>query len=112
MLNIEKVVIDYLKNNGYKAYAQVPKNRPSEFLLVERTGGGSLNVAMDKPAVAVQCWSSSRYKASELAYKVNECMFRMRDLKDICSVKNENMYNFPAEDSERYQVTYTITHYK
>lgn len=109
MANIETTLIAYLREKGFKAYANVPKDRPAEFVTVERTGGAADKVAIDRPTVAVQSWSDSRLDASILCYNVDSAM-RTCDADGVMSVKTNSIYNFPDAESgqSRYQAVYDI----
>ena len=114
MVNIEKEIIEFLNNQGFDCYADVPNPRPeNDFLTVERTGGQDINVALDNPTVAIQCWSDSRYNASQLAIEVTEVMELLRGVsKKITRCKQASLYNFPYENIPRYQVIYDVVNYK
>ena len=108
-MNIETALIEYLKECGFDAYANVPVERPEEFVTVERTGGSHDAVAIDRPVVAIQCWASSRLDASILSYNVNSAMLRC-DAEGVMKVSCNSLYNFPDGESgmSRYQAVYDI----
>lgn len=110
-MNVEAKVISYLKGNGFDAYADVPNPRPSEFVTVERTGGSRGSVATDKPVIAVQAWSTSRYTASELMLSVDACMDGITLDAEIAKCKRNSMYNYPDENQARYQAVYDLVTY-
>lgn len=87
------------------AFMDVPKDRPAEFITVERTGGDRVDVR-DRPVIAIQCWSTSRYQASELARKVGDSLEAMRTHPNVGRMDINTSYNFPDLDSgtPRYQV--------
>lgn len=109
-MNIEATIVSYLNGKGFNAYADVPNPRPKEFVTVERTGGTS-SVALDRPTVAVQAWSESRYKASELMLKVDACMKEITSLNDVTKCSRNSMYNYPDENQARYQAVYDLVTY-
>ena len=114
MVNIEKEIIEFLNNQGFECFADVPNPRPSnDFLTVERTGGQDINVALDNPTIAVQCWSNSRYNASQLALDVAEIMELLRGSNEkITRCRQTSLYNFPYENQPRYQIMFDVVNYK
>lgn len=105
-MNIETKIIAYLNANGFRAYANVPANRPDKFATVERTGGGFDNYVIDRPTVAVQAWGQKRLEASEMAYAIRDSMIQMVNEPGICKVSINSIYNFPDFESgaARYQL--------
>ena len=109
-MNVEAVIVAYLNKCGFKAYADVPANRPEEFVTVERTGG-ALD-ALDRPTVAVQSWSTTRYAASELAIRVDAFMSGLVAESDVTKVSRNTLYNYPDESGHpRYQAVYDLVTY-
>lgn len=117
IINIETELIKYLNQElkDIKTYADIPSKRPSEFITVEKTAGGDIERVIDDCMVAVQCWSTSRYKASELAIRVDEilstCAFY---IPHVMKAKRNTMYNFPDLETEqpRYQIVYEFKTFK
>lgn len=114
MFNVEKEIIEFLNNQGFETFADVPNPRPeNDFLTVERTGGQDINVALDNPSIAIQCWSNSRYNASQLALDVAEVMQLLcSSSKMVTRCRQTSLYNFPYEDIPRYQIMYDVVNYK
>ena len=105
--NVEAALIAFLKaQTGVEAYADVPNPRPTEFITVERTGGSRTDVVVDNPTLAVQCWSSSRAAASELALAVDEALPRFAYEPHVHKVERLSLYNHPDEkgNAARYQI--------
>lgn len=113
MFNIEEAIISFLASEGFDAYADVPEVRPDEFITVERTGGSTKGVSLDNPTVAIQCWSTSRFKSSMLALRVSSVMDKITEHSQaITKIKQTSLYNFPVDGQARYQIIYDITNYK
>lgn len=110
-MNVEQVIIEHLKANGFNAIADVPNPRPSEFVTVERTGGSEDYGRVDRPTVAVQAWSTSRYEASELINRVDACMRSITSDARVAKCKRNSMYNYPDESQARYQAVYDLVTY-
>ena len=108
-MNVEKAIIEYLNSKGIKAYADVPKPRPEEFATVERVGGSSDSVVVDRPVVAIQAWAQTRYGASSLMYQIDSYM---RDIavgtNGIMRCKRNSLCNWPDENQARYQAVYDL----
>lgn len=110
-VNIEAAIIDHLNKCGLNAFADVPKPRPTEFVTVERTGGTSDYNRIDRPTVAIQSWSTSRFAASELALRVDACMDSITENAGITKCKRNSMYNNPDDSQARYQAVYDLVSY-
>jgi len=112
MANVEALLIGHFNNdpNLPAAYSQIPLDRPSSFITVERIGGGVWIV--DTATLAVQTWSrESRYQASELAQQVAASLESLEDSHpDIGSVEISALYNFPDSSGDnRYQLIVRTT---
>ena len=105
-MNIEVKIIEYLNKNGFKAYANVPSDRPDSFVTVERTGGGRDSVIIDRPMVVIQVWALKRLEASEMAYSIRDVLIDMVLEKNICKVSINSIYNYPDAESgsNRFQL--------
>ena len=110
-MNVEAVVMEYLKNNGINATVHIPRPRPEKFVSIERTGGNKSDVVLDHPMITVQSWAKSRYEASELACIVDVFMLAIPDYYiNICSCTRNSLYSFPDPESDtpRYQAVYDL----
>lgn len=111
-MNIEATIISYLKECGINAVSDVPKNRPDEFVTVERTGGSHDSFVLDRPTVAVQAWSTTRYNASELMMEVDELMRSLTSVEGVNRCTRNSLYNYPDESGHpRYQAVYDLVTY-
>lgn len=111
MRDIEGLLISWLqKAVGVAACGDVPEDRPDEFLTVERTGG-SRSYGIDTATVAVQCWSTSRAAACELAHRVDAALPSLIGEGGVFGVERDSLYNFPDEEggTARYQIVATVT---
>lgn len=114
-INYESFVIQALNQAGYFAFADVPDGRlvskPGEFVTVEMTGSSTNGVAIGTVTLAIQSWSSSRYKASELAKAVDVEIFKLvNNDNPITHVYQNGLYNYPTSQMEpRYQGIYELT---
>lgn len=84
----------------------VPANRPSKFISIERTGGERSKI-LDRPELAIQCWASSSVEASELADELVDVVLpRVYVLSDVGAFSINSVYNYPLDETQpRYQIT-------
>lgn len=82
------------------------------FVSIERVGGTRRDIVVDNPSIAIQCWSTSRLEAAELAYEVDGILpdFRYSDPR-ITSIERDALYNHPDLKGKkpRYQIVVDIT---
>jgi hypothetical protein len=107
-VNIEQIVIKRLDDIlPVPVFADVPKNRPSSFVTVERTGGGFSDLIIDRPVLAVQCWAKTRSDAANLALTVRDALLALPDVVlAIELLQVTTLYNFPdlVSGNPRYQI--------
>lgn len=113
MTDVEGEVVAWLRSRGLRAFADVPRKRPDEFVTVERTGGGAgEGAALDLPMVVVQSWAPTRARASALSREADAAMLDLPDHCDWASACERNaIYNYPDEASPRYQAVYDLVCY-
>lgn len=111
MINVEASFIDWLSNKGYQSYADVPHQRPNEFVCIEKTGC-SINDTVVKSTISCQCWATSRLRASEMAMTIADSVNNFSNYLGIFSAKISNMYNYPDVESgsPRYQLIIDVVH--
>ena len=113
-MNIEAEIIEYLNRVlTVPVSADVPKNRPKQFVTIERTSGNLSDVALDHASIAVQSWAKTRTEASELSEKVDTAMVEMNH-PNITRIVRDSIYNWPDTDYSmaRYQGVYDVIFYK
>lgn len=109
--DVEAALISFLQTKtGVATFADVPNPRPTEFLTVERTGGPRTDLVVDNPMIAVQCWSTSRARASQLARVVDAALALFAFEPHVHKVERTSLYNFPDEQGSqaRYQLVVQI----
>ena len=108
--SIEQALIEWLEGMGYDAYSNVPKDRPDEFVTVERTGG-YVEDMVDHPVIAIQTWSQSAASAEKGASDIRMAAI-LGDVPDgVHSMRvNSGPYKFYDEESmqPRYQTVYDV----
>lgn len=108
--SIEEAVRDWLVDMGYDAYVRVPATRPSQFVTVERTGGGVENM-VDYPIIAIQTWAQTQAEAEEAASAIRMVALVGELPVGVHSMRpNAGPYKFYDEDSmqPRYQVVFDV----
>ena len=114
-VNIEKLVIDHLNNDGtlgaYPASLSIPTERPRGFITVERVGGND-GALFSTPLLSVQVWESSRWNASDAAIRlVKPSLLRLVGHDEIGAVSILSIINNPDPESgqARYQINLQVS---
>jgi len=108
--NVEAAIIAHLNANGFACYADVPRDAPTAYCIVDRTGGTHSDY-VDGATVTVDCIAATRYAASELAIAVDGAMESLVAQPRICRVDKESMRNLShtVEGMEGlYRLVYTV----
>lgn len=108
--SIEESVRNWLVDMGYEAYVRVPKDRPSRFVTVERTGGGVADM-VDYPLVAIQTWAETQAEAEQDANAIRMVALVGQLPVGVHSMRvNSGPYKFYDEDSmqPRYQTVFDV----
>lgn len=113
MLDAIEALRPYLADAvGVPVYAEVPRERPVQFVTIERTGGDAeLFGAIDRPILAVQSWAESNREASRLAASVDEAMLHAPwYVQNLMSCERNTLLSYPDPDSRtsRYQGLYEL----
>ena len=112
---IEAVLISYLQNKtsvGNNVFAEIPKNPPSSYIVIEKTGSNTDN-RITTSTIAVKSYAVSLLAAASLNDEVKVVMDESPIEDDIASCKLNSDYNFtdPTSKQYRYQAVFQITHY-
>lgn len=109
---IELIILKYLKSEGFNVFMEYPKNAPTEFILIEKVGGG-VHDFLKTSTIAVQSYADSLYKASRLNEKVKTSLLAINKLNEISSVSLNSDYNFTDLEMKkyRYQGIYDLVYY-
>ena len=112
---IEAILINYLNNTvGLSAtvYAEQPKDKPSAFFVLEKTGGGRTN-QISEADVAIQSYAPTKYEAASMNEEVKAAMLNAIALDEISAVELNSDYDYTdtASKTYRYQAVFVITHY-
>ncbi len=98
-MDVTKAVISWLRENGVDAYVEVPRVRPGEFCVVQRTGGGKAGVKCS-PTVAVDCWAATQAGANLLGNKVERLLIDMPDgIDNVFTCEINSFYENPDPDT-------------
>lgn len=112
-MDIEGAVIDYMNGAGVgaAAYPDVPRKRPSSFMVVERTGGPRGEGGTSEPMLDIQCWAATRGAAALLARSVEDAIEAMpASLADVAGADVTSTFRDRDLESgtPRYHVVCTI----
>lgn len=114
MSTIETRVISYLSENfQIPVSAEVPEEKPTRFLTIERTGRAVIE-HIKQANIAVQSWSSiSLADAANLCDQVEAVMDDFILDNSIVKCTLENSYNFTDTSTKtyRYQAVFNIIYY-
>lgn len=112
-MNIEKLIINYLSAQlAVPVYGDVPNlGTEAEFVTVEKVGSSDRNHVC-KSRLAVQSWSTSRAKASDLNETAKSAMRSAVLLTEVSRCALDTDYNYPdlATKRPRYQALFEIVH--
>lgn len=107
---IEKTIYDYLNScMDVPVYMEKQDAMPETYVLIEKTGSSVSNYIYSA-TFAIQSYSTSMYKASELNEIVKEKMDDLITLPNISKSRLNSDYNFTDTQTKkyRYQAVYDI----
>lgn len=111
---IEEVIRLFLENElGAPVKMEVPKNPPSAFFIVEKTGSSFSNHIYSS-TIAIQSYAPTRYDAAVANEKVKDLMiYKFIHDPDVSKVELNSDYDYTDTQSKRYryQAVFDITHY-
>lgn len=100
---IEKIILDYLNDKApVPAYMEKPKEEPTQYILIEKTGGGRANY-IDSATIAVQSYADSLFGAATLNEEVKTIMYDIIELDEVFSVRLVRDYNFTDTTKKKYR---------
>ena len=99
---IEAYVVQYLTDQGFAAYGEVPRETGGEFVTVEKTGGSQPD-HIDHATLAVQSWADTMLGASQLADAVAGALRGMIEADTISAVSVNGPYNYTDPSREKYR---------
>lgn len=112
---IEKITKDYLSGEMYPipVHTEKPEHPPDEYILIEKTGGGSENFISDA-RIAIQSYAGSLYRAAALNEEVKEKMKDIIILDSISKATLNSNYNYPdtTKKQHRYQAVYDLVFFE
>lgn len=111
MYSVTGEIVAWLTTLGFAASTRVRDDAPSEFVTVERTGGGITNM-VDHPTVAVQTWAKSEARAEDIANIIRAATI-IGNLPHGVSEMRPTSGPYPFYDnntrSPRMQTVYNVT---
>ena len=98
------------EQTGYQSYCDVPPDRPREFVVLERTGGGRGRIVVEDYMFVLHCWAATRGRSAEMAEAVMDAVLAMPErLPNVFTATIESTYNNPDLDSGTPRTTITCT---
>ena len=111
---IEELVKNYLTYHlSAPVYISTPKDKPEEYFVIEKTGGGIDN-KIKQATITVQAYAKTYYKASILIDEANAAMLDgLITLDEVSDVYLNGSYDYTDTETKRprYQSVFVITHY-
>lgn len=109
---IEETILARLKASlsGISVFADMPTEMPDEFVYVEKTGSGRLNL-LDSAMIILQSYAQTLYRAAQINELVKACMDALpqTDLVFSSRLNSDHNYTDTAVKRYRYQAVYDIT---
>jgi hypothetical protein len=86
-----------------------PEEPPERFITVERIGGSTSHIVVDRPKVAIQAWATTRLDAGLLANQIKSAVTLMpTEIPRVTRATMSSSENYPATHEEqtipRYQI--------
>lgn len=112
---IEDLLINKLADClGLPVYAEIPKNPPSEFYVIEKTGGALVN-HIKSATLAIQSYSAtSKFSAASMNDDLKDVMlddiYEMPEITDV-ELNSDYDYTDTAQKLYRYQAVFDIKYY-
>lgn len=109
-VNIEKIVIGFLEANkasGWAVYGDMPDERPTKFILVDRTGGPRENIVQDRAEILIEVYhKDSRSDASDEANRVSDILKNLESLEPVMRAKTTSLVRLDdlINQYHRYQI--------
>ena len=110
---IEVTLRDWLASRlDVPVYLDIPQDAPSEYVTLERTGGGEEH-HINRCTFAIQSIGASLYAAASINEEVKQEMKGIIEIDSISKVSLNTDYNFTDTTTKqyRYQAVYNIVHY-
>ena len=105
MYSVTQSFIEWLGSKGFEAHSY-PLNDSTEFVTVERTGGGVEDM-VDRPSIAIQTWAQTEARAEEMAIAIKYALLTSALPVGVHHVSiNSGAYRFYDEDTRlpRFQM--------
>lgn len=105
MYSVVSAFIQWLNSLGFDAHSYPPADS-QEFVTVERTGGGVVDM-VDRPALAIQTWAQTETRAEDMANAIRLALLTDELPEGVHSVSiNTGAYRFYDEETRlpRFQL--------
>ena len=111
---IEVTLYEYLKASLQKpVYMEMPSPIPSEFYLLEKTGG-NIEDHIGHATFALQSYGKTLAMSVSMSMDGVKAMLNAISLDTVSSCTLNSEYNFPdlTRKKHRYQAVFNLTHYE
>lgn len=105
MYSVTEAFISWLNNLGFDAHSY-PPNDSQEFVTVERTGGGVIDL-VDRPSLAIQTWAKTETRAEDMVNAIRLALLTSELPNGVHSVSiNTGAYRFYDDETRlpRFQL--------
>lgn len=105
MYSVVSAFIQWLNSLGFDAHSY-PPNDSTEFVTVERTGGGVVDM-VDRPSLAIQTWAQTETRAEDMANAIRYALLTSELPDGVHSVSiNTGAYRFYDDETRlpRFQL--------
>lgn len=109
--NVEITVYNWLMDHadGWPVSGDIPagKERPSKFIIYDRTGGGRQSMVLDQAEILVEVYDqNSRYDASQKAQELADNVQDMLQYENVTHVDANSLVHLddPQNGYHRYQL--------
>ena len=109
MYSVTAAFVERLNNLGFDAHSYPPAEG-SEFVTVERTGGGVSDM-VDRPSLAIQTWAKTEERAEDMANSIRYLLLTEAPPTGVHSVFiNTGAYRFYDESTRlpRFQLVLDV----
>lgn len=92
---------------GVRVSTQMPKEKPKEFVIVSRIGGGADDWATRNPRFLVECFADSELAAEALGERTWEAWRRLRTPDIRWATVDNNLARFTDPDPKLHRFQFT-----
>ena len=109
---IEKILLDYLNRElDVPVYMEKPSDKPSRYVLIEKTSGGIENY-VNSATIVIQSYAESMYQAAFLNETIKKVMEGIIALDAVSKARlnSDDNYTDTSKKQYRYQAVYDVVY--